>query len=113
MRCFNLSESGEYSVIEFNTPSLLDRYLLEELGTSLAHLVDVEDRRKLIMDFHQVLYMSSHAISLLLMLHRKLAALPKSRLVLVALSPRLVELLKITRLDALFEVKSTSQQALA
>jgi len=97
-------------VVEIVTPSLLDTVELEALGADLYRLVDVQDKRRLVLDFGQVQYISSMAIGILVQLHRKTAAL-KGLLVLCNLSPRLMELLKIMKLDRLIPVKATQAEA--
>lgn len=111
MSQFITQQYGEYTIVEFTTASLMDRIDLEQLGQDLYRLIDEEDRRKIVLDFERVQYLSSQAIGILLNMHKKLAALKKSKLVLCGVGPRLMELLKITRLDLLFTVKPTQQEA--
>jgi anti-anti-sigma factor len=66
----------------------------------------------MILDFEKVQYLSSQAIGIVLTLNKKLGALPHSKLVLCGVGPRLMELLKITRLDRLLTVKPTQREAL-
>jgi anti-sigma B factor antagonist len=108
---FTVHPFPKYSVIEFRTPSLMDPIILEEIGKELYRLVDEEDRRKLVLDFEKVQYLSSQAIGIILTLQKKLGALKNSRLVLCGVGPKLMELLKITRLDRILIVKPTQQEA--
>jgi len=108
---FNVQQYGESTVIEFTTASLMDRLDLEKLAQDLYRLVDEEDRRRIVLDFERVQYLSSQAIGILLNMHKKLSALKKSKLVLCGVGPRLMELLKITRLDLIFTVKPTQKEA--
>jgi anti-sigma B factor antagonist len=111
--------AGEYivtridkaQVVEFRVSSLMDPPVLEEIGTNLNKLVDEEDRRILILDFAKVEYLSSQAIGIVIALHRKLAALPHSKLLLCGVTPRLMELLRITRLDKVLTIKPTQNEA--
>jgi anti-sigma B factor antagonist len=101
----------KYSVVEFKTASLMDPIMLEEIGQELYRLVNEEDRRKLLLDFEKVQYLSSQAIGIILTLNKKLGALKGSRLVLCGVGPKLMELLKITRLDRILTVKPTQHEA--
>jgi anti-sigma B factor antagonist len=111
--------AGEYivtridkaQVVEFRVSSLMDPPVLEEIGINLNKLVDEEDRRILILDFAKVEYLSSQAIGIVIALHRKLAALPHSKLLLCGVTPRLMELLRITRLDKVLTIKPTQNEA--
>ena len=108
---FTVHPFDKYSVVEFRTASLMDPIILEEIGTELYRLVDDEDRRKLILDFEKVQYLSSQAIGIILTLNKKLAALKYSKMVLCGVGPRLMELLKITRLDRILTIKPTQHEA--
>lgn len=108
---FTVQRVEKYTVVEFRTPSLMDPVQLENTGQALYHLVDAEDRRRLIIDFEKVEYLSSQAIGIILTMNKKLAALPHSKMVLCGVGPRLMELLKITRLDRLLTVKPSQKEA--
>jgi anti-sigma B factor antagonist len=101
----------KFTVVEFRTPSLMDPVELENIGQGLYKLIDAEDKRKLILDFEKVEYLSSQAIGIILTMNKKLAALKNSKLVLCGVGPRLMELLKITRLDRLLTVKPSQKEA--
>ena len=109
---FTVQQIDKFTVIEFKSPSLMDPLELEQLGQHLYRLVDEEDRRKVILDFEKVQYLSSQAIGIVLTMNKKLGALKNSKLVLCGVGPRLMELLKITRLDRLLTVKPTQREAL-
>src|SRR3954468_24422937 len=108
---FIVQPFDKYSVVEFKTASLMDPIILEEIGKELYRLVDDEDRRKLVLDFERVQYLSSQAIGIILTLNKKLGVLKNSKLVLCGVGPKLMELLKITRLDRILTVKPTQEDA--
>ena len=101
-----------WCVVEFKTASLMDTMELARISDVIYPLVDAQDKRRMILDFTSVQYLSSQAIGILLTLHNKLKALDKSKLVLCGVSPKLMELLKITRLDRVLTVKPTQREAL-
>lgn len=102
----------KWTVVEFRRPSLMDPIELERLGQQLYHLVDAQDRRRVILDFSRVQFLSSQAIGVLLTTKKKLDALPRSQLILCGIGPRLQELLKITRLDRVLTIKPSQKEAL-
>ena len=108
---FTVQPFDKFSVVEFKTASLMDPIILEEIGKELYRLVDEEDRRKLVLDFEKVQYLSSQAIGIILTLNKKLSPLKYSKMVLCGVGPKLMELLKITRLDRILVVKPTQQDA--
>lgn len=112
MSHFNVQRIGDKTIVEFTSPSLMDPIELEQIAQQLYKLVDEEDRRRLILDFEKVQYLSSQAIGILLGLQKKLSALKKSSLVLCGVGPRLMELLRITRLDQVLTLKPSQKEAM-
>ncbi len=108
---FTIQTIDKYCVVEFRTASLMDPLVLEDIGKSLYHLVDVEDRRMMVLDFERVQYLSSQAIGIILTLNKKLSALKHNSFVLCGVGPKLLELLKITRLDKVLKVVPTQKEA--
>jgi anti-sigma B factor antagonist len=109
---FTTQNVEKFTVVEFRLPSLMDPIQLEQMGQKLYRLVEEEDKRRIVLDFSRVQYLSSQAIGILLTLKKKLDLLPKSKLVLCGVGDRLAELLKITRLDRVLTVKPTQKEAL-
>ena len=101
----------KFCVVEFRTPSLMDPIELENIAKSLYRLVDEEDKRRVILDFEKVTYLSSQAIGIVLTMNNKLSKLPHSKLVLCGVGSRLMELVKITRLDRILTIKPSQREA--
>ena len=101
----------KWTVIEFRTPNLMDPIALESIQADLVRLVEVEDRRHVILDFESVQYVSSQAIGIVIGLNRRLSALPNSRFLLCGINGKLTELLRITRLDRVLKIKPTQKEA--
>jgi anti-anti-sigma factor len=59
-----------------------------------------------------VQYLSSQAIGIVITMHKKLNSLKNSKLVLCAVNPKLMELIKITRLDRILTIKPSQKEAL-
>jgi anti-sigma B factor antagonist len=108
---FIVQQVEKFTVIEFRTTSLMDPVELEQIGQSLYHLIDAEDRRRIVLDFEKVQYLSSQAIGIVLTMNKKLAHLSHSKLVLCSVGPKLQELLKITRLDRILTIKPSQREA--
>lgn len=89
----------------------MDAVDLENIGQCLYRLIDEEDRRKIVLDFEKVTYLSSQAIGIVLNMNKKLRALPHSKLVLCGVGPKLMELVKITRLDKILTIKPSQREA--
>ena len=110
---FRHQRIDDYTVIEFVTPSLMDPIVLENTAQALYKLIDEEDQRKIIMDFERVQYLSSQAIGIVLAMHKKLNSLKNSKLILCSVGPKLMELIKLTRLDRLLTIKPSQKEAVA
>jgi anti-sigma B factor antagonist len=107
---FTTQTIDKWLVIEFRTPSLMDPVQLDQIAQQLYRLVDAEDRRKIIMDFEKVQYLSSQAIGIVMNMNKKIMAL-KGKLILCGVGGKLMELVKITRLDKVLMIKPTQAEA--
>ncbi len=106
-----VQEIEHFTVVEFKTGSLMEVSMLEAVGSAIYRLVDEEDRRKIILDFTEVQYISSQAIGILLKLKKKIDALPHSALILCGVGPKLMELLKIIQLHKVLTIKPSQKEA--
>jgi anti-sigma B factor antagonist len=112
---YTLRQSGKHTVVEFQTPSLMNPQDLERVGSQLFRMVDEEKRTHVVLDFGKVKYLSSQAIGIILTLNKKLTggAAGGEGLVLCGVGPQLMQLLKITRLDRILTIKNSQQDATA
>ncbi|MCC6422933.1 MAG: STAS domain-containing protein [Phycisphaerales bacterium] len=106
-----LQQIGQYTVVEFRIASLMDPSQLQQIGDELYPLVDQQDKRLIVLDFEPVQYLSSQAIGIVLTLHKKLNAIG-GKLILCGVGARLMELLRITRLDRLLTIKPTQKEVI-
>ncbi len=106
-----IQEVEKYTVVEFRTPSLMDPTSLEKIAEAVYRLVEVEDRRLMVLDFEQVQYLSSQAIGIVMALKKKLGALPHSSLVLCGIGPTLAQLIKITGLQKVLTIRPSQREA--
>lgn len=110
---FSTRQDGEHTVVEFKTEALMNPLELERIGAALFRLIDDEHRRRLVLDFTPVKYLSSQAIGMIVSLNKKLSGDKAASLVLCGVGPQLMQLLKITRLDRVFKVVRTQADATA
>jgi anti-anti-sigma factor len=112
---YTVRQSGKHTVIEFQTPSLMNPQDLERVGSQLFSMVDDEKRTHVVLDFGKVKYLSSQAIGIILTLNKKLTggSAGGDGLVLCGVGPQLMQLLKITRLDRILTIKNSQQDAVA
>ena len=99
-----------FVVAEVQLTSLLDPLQLAAMGRHLDYLIDDEDQRRIILDFEKVEYLSSQALGILMSAQKKLAA-AKGKFVLCGVNAKLMEVLKITKLDKALTIKPSQQEA--
>lgn len=112
MSQFNVQQIGQSTVVEFTSASLMDPIELEQIAQQLYKLVEEHDHRQIILDFERVQYLSSQAIGILLGMQKRLSTLNKGTMVLCGVGARLMELLRITRLDRVLSIKPSQKEAI-
>jgi anti-sigma B factor antagonist len=103
---------GDVSVVELTTASLMEPNVLESIRERLVHLVDTEDRRKMILDFSKVDYISSQMIGVLLAVNQRCEGVSGGKLVLCGVGERLEQLLKIMKLHKVLAIKPDQKVAM-
>ena len=107
-----VSESANISVVRFQDQKIIDPEAIQELGQELFDLVERDDRKKLVLNFENVDFLSSAALGKLITFEKK-AKRNDSELILTNISPEIFQVFAITNLDKLFQIKDTEADALA
>ncbi len=107
-----VSESASVSVIRFLDQKIIDPEAIQELGQELFDLVEHEDRKKLVLNFENVEFLSSAALGKLITFEKK-SKRNDAKLILTNISPEIFQVFAITNLDKLFQIKDTEADALA
>jgi anti-sigma B factor antagonist len=110
-RRLEAEEIGDVTVVSFMDRKILDEPNIQIIGDQLFSLVDDSGRKKLLLNFGNVEYMSSAALGKLITLDRKLKA-AGGRLVLCNIDPQIREVFEITKLDTVFIIREDEQEAL-
>ena len=111
-RRIQTSVVNDVTVVSFVDRKILDAANIQELGDELFALVEQEGLTKLVLDFKAVEFLSSAALNKLIILDRKVRG-KTGKLRLCTLKPEIQEVFVITRLNQLFDIKDTVDQALA
>jgi len=112
LRRIVVSESASVSVVGFQDQKILDPEAIQELGQELFDLIERDDRKKLVLNFSKVEFLSSAALGKLITFEKK-AKRNDSQLILTNISPEIFQVFAITNLDKLFTIKDTEVDALA
>lgn len=106
-----VQEIGDVTVVNFTMSKILDEQVIQSIGEQLYSLVEELGRRKVILNFTKVEYLSSAALGKLITLHKKLAAV-KGKLALCCIDPQIFEVFEITGLKKVFKIHADEQEAL-
>lgn len=107
-----INEIGDVTVVHFRDQKIIEDLKIQELGQELYQLIEAEGRKKLVLNFSSVDFLSSAALGVLIKLDKKV----KSRqgvLKLCAIRPEIYEVFKITNLNRVFDIKPDEADALA
>ena len=111
-RHITVHESASVSVVQFTDEKIIDSETIQELGEELFELIDKEQRKKIVLNFSNVEFLSSAALGKLITFEKK-AKRSKAELILSNISPEIHQVFAITNLDKLFQIKDSEADALA
>lgn len=107
-----VKDSDGVRIIEFCDRKILDELSISELGGELNAAVDSQPTTNTLLNFKNVEHLSSAALGLLITLDKRIKD-QKGSLKLSNINPQIYEVFKITRLNKLFEIHDTADEALA
>jgi anti-sigma B factor antagonist len=106
-----VEDVGDVTVVNFTDRKILDEQNIQLIGEQLFSLVDESGRKKILLNFGNVEYLSSAALGKLITLNKKLQA-AGGRLILCNIDPQIYEVFEITKLNKLFNIHKEEQAAL-
>ncbi|NQT11563.1 MAG: STAS domain-containing protein [Planctomycetes bacterium] len=107
-----VSEVGDVTVVHFRDQRIIDDLAIQETGQELVQLVEDEaGRKKLLLNFSEVGFMSSAALGKLITVNKKMKA-QGGTVRMCNIRPDILEVFAITRLDRLFDIKKDEEEAL-
>jgi anti-sigma B factor antagonist len=110
-RRLEVEDIGDVTVVNFTDRKILDEQNIQVIGEQLFSLVDEAGRKKILLNFGNVEYLSSAALGKLITLNKKLQA-AGGKLILCNIDPQIYEVFEITKLNKLFNIKAEEQAAL-
>jgi anti-sigma B factor antagonist len=111
-RRLEVSEVGDVTVVRFVDRKILDEGNIQEIGQELFDLVEKEKRKKLLLNFGTVDFLSSAALGKLITLDKK-SKTAGAKLKLSNIRPEIYEVFLLTHLYKLFDIKDDEAEALA
>jgi anti-sigma B factor antagonist len=98
------------SIVEFADRKILEELSIQEIGEELQQVVSAESGIKLLLNFTNVDHLSSAALGMLITLNKKVKE-QKGDLKLSNINRQIYEVFKITRLNRVFDIHDTAEQA--
>jgi anti-anti-sigma factor len=111
-RRLDVNEVGDVTVVRFRDQKIIEDINIQELGQEMFRLVEVDNRKKLLLNFSSVDFLSSAALGKLITLDKKVKA-HGGMLRLTNIRPEIFEVFAITKLNRLFDIKDDEADALA
>ena len=104
------TRSDGFIVVELADRRILDEAVISDIAEQLYALVAEDDCPKLVLDFQNVSHMSSGALGMLITLHKRIRE-KGGDLRLCGISESIYEVFKITRLNEVFNVCDSREDA--
>jgi anti-sigma B factor antagonist len=105
------SREGDATKVGFTERSIIDEMVIHQIGQEILKLADAEPAPKLVLDFTGVQHLSSAALGVLISVHNRVKS-RQGQLRLCSIAKPIFEVFRITKLDKLFQVHETPEQAL-
>jgi anti-sigma B factor antagonist len=105
------SAENDATVVEFTDRRILDEIGISEIGEQLNAIAAQADVPKMVLDFANVAHMSSSALGMLITLHKRISE-KSGQLRLCNIQPSIHEVFVITRLNEIFTICQSRQEAL-
>src|SRR6056297_2225699 len=90
-------------MIRIPSPRLVEDSVLDAMEKDILTLIDKSTEERVVIDFSAVEFMSSAALGKLVKIHKKCKEY-KAKLKLAGVSPDIMEVFKITKLNKLFDM---------
>ncbi len=110
-RRIEVEDVGDVAVVTFLDKKILDEQNIQLIGEQLFELVDNDERKKILLDFSNVEYLSSAALGKLITLNKKVRGI-SGNLKLCSIHPQIMEVFEITRLNKVFSIHPDQDNAL-
>jgi len=98
--------------IEFIDRNILDEASIQQIGEEISKLIDAQTNPRVLISFSNVDHLSSAALGTLITINNKIRS-KDGQLRLANIDPQIYEIFVITKLNKLFQIHETADEALA
>ena len=102
----------DISVVQFTNNRIIDETNIAEIGNTLNALVDEKEHPKVLIDFATVDHLSSAALGMLISTNNRIKQ-RNGQFRLANIKPQIYEVFVITKLNKLFKILPSREEALA
>ncbi len=106
-----VEDIGDIAVVQFVDKKILDEQNIQMIGDDLFRLVDELGRRKLLLNFTNVDFMSSAALGKLIRLHQRMSQVG-GKLILCGIAKDIMTVFTLTKLDKMLKIVKDEQTGL-
>jgi len=106
-----ITDENGVTQVGFIDRNILDEANIQQIGEELAEIIDAGDNPKLLISFANVDHLSSAALGTLITISNKIKA-KNGQLRLAHIDPQIYEVFVITKLNKLFEIHDTAEDAI-
>jgi anti-sigma B factor antagonist len=106
-----IKRAGAVSIVEFADRKILEELSIQEIGDELRGLAESEPGPQLLLNFENVDHLASAALGMLITLHKKVQD-HHGALKLSNINRQIFQVFRITRLNRVFDIHETAEQAL-
>ncbi len=107
-----VSQHRDVRVVEFTNNRILDEANIADIGNTLKALIEERENPKLLLDFSTVDHLSSAALGMLINANKRIKE-KNGQLRLTNIKPQIYEVFVITKLNKLFRILPTREEAMA
>jgi len=107
-----VTEIEDATVVNFEDRKILEELSISRIGEELAALVASKPQINLLLSFKNVEHLSSAALGMLITLEKQVQE-RNGKLRLSDITPQILEVFKITRLNKLFDIRESLDAAIA
>ncbi|MGF1634207.1 MAG: STAS domain-containing protein [Phycisphaerae bacterium] len=106
-----ITQDKDVHVVEFTNNKILDEANINEIKLALVHLIESNEKPRVLLDFGNVDHLSSAALGVLIDINNRIRQ-QNGMLRMACIKPQIMEVFQITKLDKLFRIFSTRDQAM-
>src|SRR3982751_3712918 len=107
-----VSQTKDIRIVEFQNHKILDEGNIADIGATLTAMIEEASAPKMLLDFVNVDHLSSAALGMLINANNKIKQ-KNGALRLTNIKPQILEVFVITKLNKLFRILPTREEALA